>query len=190
VAGLTRRLELVTPADRIRGMFVRSLQEVIGVLGDRALLERCHQVWAQESFVESFYYPIRLQLEVLLLVLEPLGSRHGGCARVLRVMGFQCARDFLASYTGRALRVSAGGEPKRMLELAPTGYQFAVGSDLHALRWMGPTRCVWSMRHDFMPPPFHEGVLLGLLKESHAREVRVQGRQVGPLDGEYDISWC
>ncbi|MET0401028.1 MAG: TIGR02265 family protein [Cystobacter sp.] len=189
VSDLATRLALATPSDRIRGMFVRSVQEVLGVLGDEALLRRCHPLWAREPFVELFYYPIRLQLEVLALVIEPLGARHGGRARVLRMMGLQCARDFLASYTGRALRVSAGGEPKRMVELGPTGYQFAVSGGTHALRWLGPTRCVWSMRRDFMPAPFHEGIILGLLKESRAREVRVHGEQVGMLDGDYDISW-
>jgi uncharacterized protein (TIGR02265 family) len=189
VSDLARRLALATSADCIRGLFLRSFQAAIRMLGDEVLLERCRRVWGHETFVDSFFYPVRLQLEVLAVVLEPLASQHGGPTRVLRMMGRQCARDFLASYTGRALRVAAGGDAKRMVAQAPAGYQFAVSGGVHTLRWMGPTRCVWSMHHDFMPVPFHEGVLLGLLEEARAQGVKVYGRQTDALDGEYDLSW-
>jgi uncharacterized protein (TIGR02265 family) len=40
-----------------------------------------------------------------------------------------------------------------------------------------------------MPHPVHEGVLATLLEVGGAREVRVWGRQLGPLDAECEFSW-
>lgn len=192
VPDLSRRLELVTSSHTTRGLFVRSFQAAVLALGegDADVLERCRQVWAQhDTYVDSFQYPSRLQLEVLNVALEPLAARHGGPVQVLRQLGRRCVRDFLASHVGRALLVAAGSDAKRLLSHAPEAYRIAVSGGVHSLRWLGPNRCVWTMHRDFMPMPFQEGVILGLFEEARILGVTVYGQQLDTLEGEYDISW-
>jgi uncharacterized protein (TIGR02265 family) len=192
VSDLSRRLELVTSSHTTRGLFVRSFQAAVLALGegDAEVLERCRRVWAQhDTYVDSFHYPSRLQLEVLHVALDRLAARHGGPAQVLRTLGRRCVRDFLASYIGRALLVGAGGDAKRLLTQAPEAYRLAVSGGVHSLRWLGLKHCVWAMHRDFMPMPFQEGVILGLLEVARLQGVTVYGRQLDTLEGEYDISW-
>ncbi|ATB43259.1 hypothetical protein CYFUS_008739 [Cystobacter fuscus] len=182
----------MTPSHTMQGLFVRSFQAAVLALGegDQDVLERCRQVWAQhDTYVDSFYYPSRLQLEVLDVALAPLAARHGGASRVLQLLGRRCVRDFLASFIGRALLVGAGGDAKRLLTQAPEAYRIAVSSSVHSLRWLGPNHCVWTMHRDFMPMPFQEGIIQGLFEEARILNVTVLGRQLDTLEGEYDISW-
>jgi uncharacterized protein (TIGR02265 family) len=53
----------------------------------------------------------------------------------------------------------------------------------------GPTQCQFTMKRDFMPHPYHEGVLKTVLEAMGVANVRVAGRRTGPLDATYQISW-
>lgn len=189
VQDLARRQSLATPMDTVRGMFLRGTLEAIRELGDEALVERCRETCSRENFVDLFSYPVRLQLQLISVALEALAARYGGCEQALRQLGRKALSDFLASKSGKMLLVVGGGEVSRLLNNAPTGYRVSTSYGEHSLRWAGPTNCVWTMKRQFMPPPFEEGILAGLLETTRARNVRVVGRQVGVLDSEYDISW-
>jgi uncharacterized protein (TIGR02265 family) len=186
---LARRTELATPADTVRGMFLRGTLDAIRRLGDDALVNRCLETCGHEKFVELFNYPVRLELQILSVAVEALAARHGGCEQVLRLLGRQAVSDFLGSNTGRLLLVVSGGDPKRLLNSTPTGYRVSVSYGEHTLRWMELTRCLWTMKREFMPYPWEEGVFQVLLEKTKARNVKVVGRQTGALDSEYDISW-
>ena len=186
---LVRRQSLATPTDTLRGMFLRGTLESIQELGDEALVERCREACAHEDFVELFSYPVRLQLQLMSVALEALAARHGSCEQALRLLGRKAVGDFLASKSGKMLLVLGGGEASRLLLNAPTGYRVSTSYGEHSLRWLGPTSCRWTMKRQFMPPPFEEGLLAGLLENTRARNVRVVGRQTDVLDSEYDISW-
>lgn len=189
VRELVRRQSLATPTDTLRGMFLRGTLEAIRELGDEALVERCREACAHEDFVDLFSYPVRLHLQMMSVALEALAARHGGGEQALRLLGRKALEDFLASKSGKMLLVVGGGEASRLLNNAPTGYRVSTSYGEHSLRWLGPTSCRWTMKRQFMPPPFEEGILSGLLENTRARNVRVVGRQTGVLDSEYDISW-
>ncbi|HEX8822545.1 MAG TPA: TIGR02265 family protein [Archangium sp.] len=186
---LTRRQALATPADTLRGMFLRGTLEAIRELGNEALVKRCREACAHENFVELFNYPVQLQLQIMAVALEALAVKHGSCEEALRLLGRKALSDFLASKAGKMLLVVSGGEVSRLLNNAPTGYRVSTSYGEHTLRWVGPTSCQWTMKRQFMPHPFEEGVLAALLENTRARNVRVVGRQTGALDSEYDISW-
>ncbi|WP_257448104.1 DUF2378 family protein [Archangium lipolyticum] len=182
-------MELATPEDTVRGMFLRGLLEAIGELGDEALVRRCREVSGHEEFVELFSYPVGLQLRLISVAMETLAGRLGGWEPALRLLGRRAASDFLGSNAGRMLLVMGGGEPKRLLNSTPTGYRVSLSYGEHALRWTGVTSCLWSIKGGFLPYPYLEGIFLELLGKTNARNVTVVGRQTGPLDSEYDISW-
>jgi uncharacterized protein (TIGR02265 family) len=186
---LARRQALATPTDTLRGMFLKGTLEAIRELGDEGLVARCREACAHEDFVELFNYPVRLQLQLMSVALGALAARHGGCEQALRLLGRKALQDFLSSKAGKMLLVVGGGEASRLLNNAPTGYRVSTSYGEHSLRWAGPMNCVWTMKRQFMPPPFEEGLLAGLLENTRARNVRVIGRQTGVLDAEYDISW-
>lgn len=186
---LARRLAHAQPANTIRGMFVQALLDRVRALGDEALLARALALCGPGPLVELFHYPVRTYLQLLGLLMPSLVARHGGAEAGLRALGHQGMARFLASYTGRMLLTLSGRDPKRMLNHAPMGYRVATGSTQHALEWLGPRRCHWRMREQFMPAPYHEGLLLELLAQGGARDARVVGRQTALVDSEYDIVW-
>jgi uncharacterized protein (TIGR02265 family) len=189
VQELERRIALATPADTVRGLFIQSSLLAIRELGDAALVERCREACGHERFVDLFRYPISLQLRMLSVALEQLASRHGGGAQALRLIGHRAVMDFLESVPGRTVLVVAGGDPKRLLTSVPSAYRLATSFGEHTMRWTGPGQVLWKLTGEFMPYPFHEGTLTGVLAKTVARNVKVSGRQTGPLDCECDISW-
>ena len=70
-----------------------------------------------------------------------------------------------------------------------TAYRVSLGFGEREGAWTGPRSAHFVMRGDFLPPPFHEGVLMAMLERLNARKVRVCGRQTGVLDSEYELSW-
>jgi uncharacterized protein (TIGR02265 family) len=44
-------------------------------------------------------------------------------------------------------------------------------------------------KRDFMPPAFHQHVILAALDVCHAPNPRVVGRETGFLDSVYEIEW-
>jgi uncharacterized protein (TIGR02265 family) len=104
-------------------------------------------------------------------------------------LGRQATEDFLATAVGKTLLLLAGNDPRRLMLSLPTGYKTAVSYGQRTLTWRGPTSCVFSMRGDFMPHPYHEGVLTQVLSAVGARQPQVRGQRTAVLDADYDVSW-
>lgn len=186
---LARRLELATPEDSVRGMFLRGMLESVRELGDEALVQRCLEACGHENFVDFFSYPTALELRIISVALEPLAVRYGSFEEGLRMLGRHAVNVFLCSHAGRMLVMVAGGNPKMLVTSAPTCYRFGASYGQHHLQWMGQTRCLWTMKREFKPYPYQEGVFMAFLEKTSARNVRVVGRKTGDLDSELDISW-
>ncbi|WP_375767846.1 DUF2378 family protein [Archangium gephyra] len=186
---LAQRLKLATPADTAWGLYLRGTLEAIRALGDEGVLRRCLEVCGPEPLVEFFRYPVRLQLQMMSAALQTLSARQGCGARGLRHLGLWSVRDSLASHAGRMVLRLGGGEQKHFLDEVPMSFRMGLSYGKHTLRWTGPESVHWTMERDFMPYPYLEGVLQGLLEATGARNVRVVGRQTGTLDSEYDLCW-
>ena len=129
----------------------------------------------------------RLALTVLAPVLAAVVL--GGCEQVLRKIGEQSTRDFLSSMAGKTAILLAGGSEKRLLGQVPSSYRAAVSYGERALTWTGPKSGILIIKNDFMPPAYHEGVILGVLEAAGVRGVTARGWLTGALDSEYEISW-
>ena len=68
-------------------------------------------------------------------------------------------------------------------------YKMSVGYGTRTLEWKGERSGVIHFRRDFLVPAFHEGVIERALVITGAKSASVRGKQVGPLDADYSVSW-
>lgn len=183
-----QRMSLATSEDIVRGLFSQSVLKSIRALGDEALARCCSAECGQERFVDYFSYPIRLHLQMISAAMPVLAARHGDADQALWLLGHCVAMDFLDSEAGRTMQVLVRGEAKRLVNNLPSTYQVALTGE-RLVKWLGPQSCRFIMKRDFMPAPFHEGMLVAMLERLKASKVKVAGRQTSLLASEYDISW-
>lgn len=183
------RMNLATPGDTARGLFFNSTLEAIRVLGGEELVKRCLESCGQERFIDFFTYPVSLQLRIISTAMQALQKRYGSPEGALRHLGRCLSMGFLGSSAGQMLVKLAAGDPKRLLEGLSSAYRVSLSYGQHSVRWTGPRSGCFLMRKEFMPHPVHEGVLATLLEVGGAREVKVWGRPLGPLDAECEFTW-
>jgi uncharacterized protein (TIGR02265 family) len=187
---LRHRMAMASPTDTARGMFFNGALEVARALGGSEAADRCQHVVGEKHFIDFFNYPVFDLLRMCLEVLRPVGSRAGGGAGVLRRMGTQGARDFLASASGKTMLLLAGNSPRRLLNQFPTSYHTAVSFGERRVVWSAQERTgLFIAQRDFLPPAYTKGLLQGMLEAVGAQGVHVRGRPTGMLDSEYEISW-
>jgi uncharacterized protein (TIGR02265 family) len=187
---LRHRMAMASPTDTVRGMFLNGVLEVALALGGSEAVDRCREVSDEKRFVDFFNYPVFELLQMSLAATKHLGVRAGGGAGVLRRMGTQAAKDFLASPTGKTMLLLTGGNPRRLLNQLPSSYRTAVSFGERRMMWsVGERNGRLIVQRDFMPPAYTKGLMQGLLEAVGARNVSVSGRPTGLLDSEYEIVW-
>lgn len=191
VDDLAQRVALATPADTCKGMFCNGLfhaaQRARGATG----LEVLKSAAEGRKFVDFFNYPIAEFLPLAWVAAELVGGGKTPLALEtgIRSLGRQATDDFLGTAVGKTLLMLAGSDPRRMMNSLASGYKTAVSYGTRSVTWKAPTHCVFSMRRDFMPHPYHEGVLLQVLTAIGGKQVQAKGQRVGLLDTDYEISW-
>jgi len=186
---LESRLAMASSSDAARGMFLRSTVEAVRALGDESLARRCLEAGGEEKIVDFFVYPIATNLKMVFTAARMLEGRYGSVDAAMRQLGRRAAESFLSSTAGLALQLLSRGDAKRLVGNLPSTYRAAVSFGVRSVVWTGPTSGRLTMRREFMPYPFHEGLLLGVLEKSQARGVQVRGHQLSTLESDYDISW-
>ncbi|PTL84151.1 TIGR02265 family protein [Vitiosangium sp. GDMCC 1.1324] len=186
---LEQRLAMASPSDTARGMFLRATLEAVRTLGDEEAVRCCQQASGEEKLVDFFVYPITANLRMVFAAARMLASHCGGFDEALRQLGYRAGESFLASAAGLALQFLAKGDAKRLVGNLPSAYRAAVSFGVRSVVWTGPTSGQFTMRREFMPYPFHEGLLLGVLGKVKARGARVYGHQLSTLESAYDVSW-
>ncbi|WP_257461146.1 DUF2378 family protein [Archangium lipolyticum] len=184
-----RRVTLVKPEDTLRGVFCNGLVRFVGGLGCEKQLKRCLAAGGEEKFVDFFSYPVVTYLRMVSAVLFPLAERYGSVEESLRVLGRQAMADLQGSAAGKALSMMRTGDMRSRLDAVLAAYRVSVSFGEQSLAWMGPTSARISLRNVIMPHPFHEGLMLSVLELGNPRPMKVLGRQTGPLDCDFDISW-
>lgn len=188
-ADFAQRVARVPSGHTIRGLFLQSYLEQLSALGDEALLARGLALCGNAPPVELFQYPVQVQLQLLGLLMPSLIARYGDAASALQRVGRQNVSRFLATAPGRLLLKLSGRDPRRLLTHAPMGYRIVATMGEHSQTWSSSQHCLWRMRSQMMPGPFHEGLMLELLDRGEACDARVVCRQTALLDCEFDISW-
>lgn len=184
-----QRIALTRPSDTTRGVFCIGLLRAVGELGDGVMVRRCLMVSGEREFVELFNYPMATYLRMLSTAIRLLAVEHGTIELALRQLGRRAAVDFLESAAGKAMGVVQEGDPRRLLDSLPVMYRVALSFGEHEVTWVAPAHARFALRKTFMPHPFHEGVLLALMKKTKVQRSWVLGCRTAPLDTEYDIFW-
>ncbi|HZH16084.1 MAG TPA: DUF2378 family protein [Archangium sp.] len=187
---LERRLALATPADSVRGMFFRSVLEVMWALADEASVEHCVEVCGRRKFTDFTCYPTSDFMRLLWTAARLLGSGYGNFQGAMRALGRRGATDFFASSTGRPLQTLLAGEPKRLLDSLPMAYAAASANGGQCVvAWAHSGSALVRLERDFLPLAYVEGALVATLEVVGTREPRVWSRVQGPLTSEYVLSW-
>ncbi|WNG40052.1 TIGR02265 family protein [Archangium minus] len=186
---LERRRSLATSDDTIRGMLFNGTLEVLQSMGAESLVKRCIEESGETRFLDFFSYPVQKHCQMVSTALPLLVERYGDAEQALRQLGRLAASRFLRVGAGRVMLSLSPRTPRQLLYALPMAYRMAVSFGEYEIRWTGPTSGRLTLKRDFMPHPFHEGVVETSLTLWGAREVQVSGRQTGGLDSECDFCW-
>jgi uncharacterized protein (TIGR02265 family) len=186
---LAARLALAKPSDAAKGMFFNGALSAIKTLAGDAAADRCRQISGEKKFIDFFNYPITGFLKLTYTAAEILAPKLGGYEAVFRALGKQAVDDYLATTVGKTLLAIAGKNPKRLLYTVPSAFKAAVTYGERKVEFRGDSGCLFSMRGDFMPHPYHEGVLKTVLEALTGAETSVVGTRLGVVDADYEITW-
>lgn len=186
---LERRRGLATSDDTIRGMLFNGTLDVLQALGDEALVKRCVEETGETRFLDFFSYPVQKHCQLVSAALPELAEEYGGSDEALRQMGRLVAHRFHQVGAGRVMLTVSARSPRQFMYSLPMAYRLAVSFGEYEVRWTGPRSGRFVLKRDFMPHPFHEGVMKTALELWGAQEVQVRGRQTGGLDSECDFCW-
>ena len=186
---LARRMCLATAEDTMRGMIFNGTLEVLRELGARSLMQRCVEDTGESRFLDFFSYPVRMHGRMVITALPVLVQEHGSAEEALRRLGRLVGQRFLQMGVGKVMRAMMPLSPRQLQSTLPIAYRAAVSFGEHSVRWTGPQSGRFTLRRDFLPHPFHEGVLEASLELWGAQSVQVRGWQTGGLDSECEFRW-
>ncbi|WNG51681.1 DUF2378 family protein [Archangium minus] len=186
---LVWRMSRARPRHTVRGLnFTGALEAVRSLQGEKAV-QRCLEVGGEEKFLDFFSYPAHSLLRMYSFAAELLAPTLGGGDAVLRELGRRATLDFLASPVGRAAKVLAQGNPRRMVESAPEIYRQTMGFGSLSVEWTGPRSGCVVRRGDFLPAECHEASFEQLLRSMGVRQAKVRRAWVDGLEGGLAFSW-
>lgn len=185
---LVRRVAAATARDTVRGIIFNSAFALVREhVGDPAAAACDPRGTGGRS--EYFSYPVADYLRIAWAAVASLESRLGSVDEVFAALGARAAERWLASPFGRVLHAFAGSDPRRILANAANGYRNVVSYGMRTVEWLGPRHARLVFRRDFLVPPFHSGVLGAALWRMSRVRLRVEGREVGFLESDYDVTW-
>ncbi|HZI03702.1 MAG TPA: DUF2378 family protein, partial [Archangium sp.] len=172
-----------------RGLFLNRTLEAVRALGDEAAVARCQAVLGQQRLMDFVNYPVTLLIRLTMAAVRELSARHGGAEQVLRMLGQKAAVGLMSSAVGSAMCAQSGPGTDHISASLQAIYKVTSNYGERSMEWMGPKHGRLTMRRSFLPMPYHEGAMVEVLERLGARNVRVRGGVLGPLDSEYEFSW-
>jgi uncharacterized protein (TIGR02265 family) len=185
---LESRIAAATPADTVRGLIFNAIFSVVReAAGDEAA--RACDPARKAQRTEFFNYPVVDFLRIIWDAADRLEGKIGSEAAFYRI-GHRAGELVLGSMLGKTLLALAGtGGPRQLLAHAPGGYRATVSYGERLVSWPSENHARFVFIRDFLVPPFHCGVLATGAERAGGRLVKAVGRQTGPLEAVYDITW-
>jgi uncharacterized protein (TIGR02265 family) len=184
---LHHRLALLSPEDKVRGIILNGVLEIVRTLGNETMVRQCLDSVGEKKFVDFFTYPSHLHLRFVYAAADLLCERFGSFEKTLWNMGYQGGKYFLSSAPGKILMLGQGSM-QRLLSVVPSAFSLANNSLQGEVKWTGPRSALFLLKHDFLPLVYTEGTLQSL-DTAKVKGLRVKSRQVEPLVGEYELTW-
>lgn len=185
---LDARLAAATPRDTVRGVIFNAAFSLVEDLAGKPSAAECDPT-GKGHRNEFFSYGVAEYLRLAWAAADRLAGRLGCRERVFWELGDRAARRWLASPLGVTFLAFAGRDPRRLLTNAASGYRLVVSYGTRTTEWIEERHARLRFQHDFLVPPFHCGVITAALEEASRIRVRAEGRQVGFLEAEYDVTW-
>jgi uncharacterized protein (TIGR02265 family) len=186
---MEQRLALATPQELVRGLFFNSMLGLVKTLGHQGAMERCLEASGEHQFMDFFQYPVSTLIRMTYTAGHELSAGYGSFEEALRRMGQQAMADFLDSAMGKTLRHMAGQDIRTLVSSMQGMYRMTTNYGERQVRWEAPCRGRLLLQRNFIPCAYHEGGLRMTLDRMGVQNVRVVGRQTGPVDSEYEFSW-
>ena len=186
---LEQRLALIGPEDTARGIFFNAALQVVRDEGDAAALERCHEAAGGGRFMSFFSYPVGALNQLLYAAAWALSPKHGGFDAAMRHLGQQLVPDYLESPAGRALRMLAGGEPRRTLHSLPSSYRATVRHGACVVRGLTLNAGTLAFTGCALPTAYLEGAVRGVFDSMRIGKAKVVGQRLSPGDTEIVVTW-
>jgi uncharacterized protein (TIGR02265 family) len=185
---LKLRLAAAAATDTSRGLNYTTLFALVrDHLGEAATREV--DVLGKGTRIDFFSYPIAEYLQTTWNALDRLEPAFGSTDAALTELGRRTIAGFLASMIGRTVFAVGGKDPRRMIAGVGSGYRTAVSYGERTAEFPGPRQARVTFRRDFMPPVFHQSVILTGLQATDARKPKVAGRATALLDSVYELEW-
>jgi uncharacterized protein (TIGR02265 family) len=183
------RLALAGPGDTCRGIFFNGVLDAVRRLAGQETEALCRQVTGERKFTDFFSYPVSGFIRLGIAALPLVGPQLGGGEAMMRWMGVQSANAFMNSAAGRTAFMLVANNLKKLFNQLPISYRAATSYGERQMVWTGEKSGRFIFKRDFLPPAYHEGVLLEVMLKVNAKNPQVRGRVTGPLDTEFDLSW-
>jgi uncharacterized protein (TIGR02265 family) len=184
---LASRLAVATPDDTVRGLVFNAAFDVAREAGDDAVAVACDPA-GKGKRTDFRSYPAADLLEVLWRVVARVEGRCGGPDGAFRQIGYRTTAGVLGSMAGSTL-LSFGSSPRLLVEQVPAAYQAVLSFGQRTVTWLGPTQARLVYENDFLPLPFHLGVLQASVDGTSAVGAMVEGRASGLLRVDLQIAW-
>ena len=184
------RLSLATPDDTAKGMFFNGVLDAVAKLvGPEAPAICLAAAGERRKFIDFFNYPITMFLYLSFTAVELMA--RAGCSHDegFFKLGSQATSDFLGSGVGKTLLLLVGRDPGRLIGALPGAYKTAVSYGERKAEATGKNSYRLTVRRDFMPAKYHEGVLDAVVRAMGIQDVTVTGTALGTLDVRYEIRW-
>lgn len=170
-------MALATPQDTVKGALFRSIfGELERRIADHPKLPELKERFEKSAWREFSNFPVSEYLQLVYAGAELLESTVGGLDKALEVLGGAVCQNFLSSAVGKlAVTMGSGKDPIALLSYAPSVYAVSASYGKRTFVRRGANEGVLQIRRDFLPPPYHLGVIrAGVAINGHHSEVRAE----------------
>lgn len=183
------RLERITPAHTIKGLYLHGYLEAYRLEGGNELHDRCRALVKEKQLLDFLGYPYSAVMEMGLLGAEALVPKFGGVNAFLRAMGRIAVDRYLGSTLGRTFLTLAHPSPRSMLRMLPTAIATTMRFGTRTVSFEGEHRATFSCREDFSPAEANAGAIEAVIAAARGVAPSVLVKQISLLDYDLEASW-
>lgn len=187
-AELAARIAAVKPGDSVRGLFFKTVFDLVGQHAGPPGVEAVREGALATSYWELRSYPVQDFLTLLYRAADVLEDRLGPEHAVYHACGETGVTRYSTGPGMLIFGIISRGDPQKLFAGAQMGYSAAVSYGNREYVTTGPKSGTLRVRRDMLPPAYHEGILTGALKVLGLKgTARAQAHGIDRVD--YDIQW-
>ncbi|MCP3136568.1 TIGR02265 family protein [Pyxidicoccus xibeiensis] len=187
-AELATRIAAAQPGDCVRGLFFKTVFNLVQKHGGAAALEAVRVGELAADFSDLRTYPVQQFLTLLYRAADVLEDTVGPEDAVYHACGETGVTRYSTGPGMLIFGIISRGDPQKLFAGAQMGYSAAVTYGSREYVTTGPKSGTLRVRRDMLPPAYHEGILTGALKVLGLKGT-AKARAHGVDRVDYDIQW-